>query len=268
MRRHRFGLRTMLVVITLLACCCAVINWLGLLDTFRLERISYGEKSSVAFATASLDSRDPLVQRAAISAMGRIGPSARTAVPNLLEILAEDRLSDDPSVDVPTDSVDDVPWAVYTNSSAAAWAIGNIGTTAPEAHKALQKALKSKNRHTRRYAVYAFSCLGATAPSAIPDLTAALDDDRVSYIAARALGESGPQAIDAIPKLTELLSPANDARAEAAIALASLSAYCPLPDETLTKLQALKNDSEDYVRKTASEAMILIELHEQLDGTP
>ena len=80
------------------------------------------------------------------------------------------------------------------------------------------------------------------------------------------MGEMGPQGIVAISKLTELLSPTNGARSESATALSSLSAFSPLPDETMLRLNELTNDSEEYVRKAASDAITLIETY-QLDPT-
>lgn len=256
-------------MVTVLACFCAAVAWFDLLgpagDIFRLKRISYGQASSVAFAMGRLDSHDPLVQREAISALGRIGPSARSAVSRLIEILAEDKLTDSLVDSGPTDHAD-VSWATFTTSSNAAWAIGNIGPTDAVASTALKDALKSKNRYTREYAAYAISRHGGTVASAIPELIAALDDDHVAFLAARALGEMGRPGVVAIPKLTKLLALTNDARAESATALSSLSAYSQLPDETMLKLNELRNDPEEYVRKAASDAIALIETY-QLDAT-
>lgn len=144
----------------------------------------------------------------------------------------------------------------------AAWAIGNIGPTDSAASSALKNALTSKNRETRRYAAYAISCHGDTVTAAIPDLIAALDDDHVAYVAARALGQMGPQGIVAIPKLTDLLSPENDARSESATSLSYLSAFSTLPNETVFRLKKLTKDSEVHVRKAASDAITLIETYQ------
>ena len=231
--------------VTLLACIFAAISWFDLLlgptrDIYRLERISAGtaNSDSVAFATEKLESHDLRVRNAAMLALGRAGPYAKASAPKLLDILAAGTPTEAPN---------------------AAWAIGNIGPTNSEASTALRNALTSNRPETRRYAAYAISRHGVTASAAIPELITALNDDHVSYVAARALGEMGPAGIVAIPELTELLSPSNGARSESATAISHLSAFTPIPGDTMHKLRALQSDTEDHVRKAASEAIATIE---------
>lgn len=233
----RFRLRTLFLLVTALALCCATVSWLDIFgptgEIFRLKRISYKDTSSVAYATRKLHSKDHRVRREAILALGRIGPSATSSMAELLKILAVDSPAEAPN---------------------AAWAIGHIGMTSPAIAPELRNALKSKDAETRRYAAYAVSLhLGGTAP--IPELIALLDDDRAAYVAARALGKAGPAGAVAVPNLTLLLSPDNAANAEAAIALSELSVFAPLPSDTMDKLNSLTSHREEYVRRAANEAL-------------
>jgi HEAT repeat protein len=93
--------------------------------------------------------------------------------------------------------------------------------------------------------------IGPRARSAVPKLTQLLDDDHMAYMAARALGELG--ARNSIPGLTKLLARAHAGeRAEAAVALSKLG---PLPVETVTAIEQLLTDDEEFVRDAASKAL-------------
>ena len=238
-----FRLRTLFILVTVMAICCAAVKWFDVLgptgELFRLERISHNDASSVAYATSKLQSQELRVRNASLLALGRVGPPAKSSMPELLKILAADSPAEAPN---------------------AAWAIGWIGPTNPSVSTALRDALKSKNAETRRYAAYAVSLhKGAATP--IPELIALLDDERVAYVAARALGEMGPAGTVAVPKLISLLAVDNGAKAEAAIALSHLSAFTPLPSDAMGMIEELTTDSEEYVRNAATRALSAIEFY-------
>ena len=89
--RPRFKLQTVLVVLLLVMLLFAVLPWSGRFGpqmTIRqLGSISYGDKAGVPFATSQLGSDDLLVRAAAAKALGTIGPSAESAVPDLINAL-------------------------------------------------------------------------------------------------------------------------------------------------------------------------------------
>ncbi len=238
-----FGLRSLFILVALCAVCFAAISWLDILgptgDLFRLERIPDNDSSSVSFAMSKLRSEDLRVRKAAIRALGRIGPTAKSSIPELLRILAKASPQEAPD---------------------AAWAIGLIGPTNPDVVAGLRDALKSKNAETRRYAAYAVGLHRGVTPL-IPELIALLDDDRVAGTAAHSLSMMGPGGTVAVPQLTGLLSSDNDANAPAALALSQLSAFIPLPSSTIEKIKLLTNHPDDFVRKHANSVLETIEVY-------
>jgi HEAT repeat protein len=190
----------------------------------------------------------PHIRVAAARSIGTMGPVAASAIPDLLEHLR----SDTPEV-----------------ASQAAWSLGALGTSgaaSPRVVAALIEALGHRDGEVRRYAAFALSRLGPPAASAIPQLTRALGDRHMAYMAARALGDIGPPARGAIPQITRLLAnPDLAARAEGAIALAKLA---PLPDETVAMLRTLQNDKEPLVRQSARSALLVIAPPREPENSP
>ncbi len=152
---------------------------------FFLNRIGYGNAQSVPYARGKLSSGDQSVRRAAAEALGRIGPKAGPAIPDLLLLLR----TDCPEV-----------------ARAAAWGIGGICAAdaksrplSQEAIDGLIDALDHPDGEIRRCAAYAIDLIGPRAHSAIPTLRRRLQDEHMAYMAAQALGGMGPSAPIAFP---------------------------------------------------------------------
>ncbi|MHB1033611.1 MAG: HEAT repeat domain-containing protein [Pirellulales bacterium] len=151
--------------------------------------------------THLLKDEDISTRCSAISALGRIGPEAKTAIPVLTGLLK------------------DKDWDVRCF---AAEALGKIGSEAKMAIPALTALLKDKNWEVRCFAAEALGRIGSEARTAIATLTELLKDehDLVRVSAAEALGKMGPEARTAIPALTESLKDeGNRVRTVAAAAL-------------------------------------------------
>lgn len=203
---------------------------------YRLFTIDQGSVESIPFAKRSLQSSNSLVRRGAARGVGRIGPAAKLATPDLLVLMETDC------------------WQV---ASEAAWALGQLDSPTPEVIAGLASALTHEHGEVRRYAAFSLSQYGPAASAALPDLAMRLDDEHMGYMAARAIGEMGADGNVAIEPLTRLLKNPNFAvRAEAAAALSKLT---PLPPETKEALCRLATDEHPFVReefrRTAEDAV-------------
>ena len=127
----------------------------------------------VSLLASALDSEDAYVRGFAAWSLGNLGPSAREAVPKLIEALQHD----------------DTERVVAT-------ALARIGPAAAEAVPALAQALHEADAGRRWRAARALGRIGPPAASAAEALTAALRDPDVGVRlhAARALGRIGPGA--------------------------------------------------------------------------
>ncbi len=205
-----------------------------------LFTLNYYRAASVSDSRSGLHAEDELVRLAAARGLGRKGRSASNAIPDLIVLLD----TDSPRV-----------------ASAAAWALGHIlssearytDSQRSEAMTSLTSALGNQDVEVRRYAAYAMSLNPSIARRAIPQLTALLEDPNAAYVAARALGEIGPEAIHTTPNLVALLDSSNPGhRAEAAVALSKLQ---PLPKDVVTAIMELLEDDVDFVRSSAARAL-------------
>lgn len=127
-----------------------------------------------------LTDADDTVRSLAAEALEQLGRGAAPAIPALV------RLSEDPSRLVRGSAIE---------------ALGAIGT--PEAMSALNRLLGGPDAGLRAHAAEVLPCFGS---AAVPPLTRALDDGdaQVRRSAALALGEIGPAAGLAVPRLSEL----------------------------------------------------------------
>jgi HEAT repeat protein len=118
-----------------------------------------------------------------LSVLDRIGPDSRTAVPELIEYLAD-------------------PESIVRSS--AARVLGWLGPDARDAVPAMIRALKDPESMVRCHATVALGCIG---PDAVPDLIEALGDPTwsVRLNAAVALASIVPDVWDAMPELFERL---------------------------------------------------------------
>lgn len=181
------------------------------------------DKSQIPALTKALSDPDPAVRANAASALGEIGPEAKSAVPGLVKLFSEDGIIN-----------------VRTN---AANALRKIGPEAKSAVPALIKLLsEDSDDEVRGLAVFVLGGIGPEAKSAVPALTKLLSDDHITDLrafAAMVLGEIGPEARSAIPELTKLTGESDDkVRDNAAKALKLIdknavparSKTAPLPD--------------------------------------
>jgi HEAT repeat protein len=141
-------------------------------------------KGFVPLVIAALKDPSPTVRWNAAQALRNLGPDAKQAIPELAKLL------------------DDENYNVRQNSVQA------LMNMTPESGSALALGLKSKDLNIRNQCLNAFANnkLQVKAPDAVPLLIEMLKDTApfVRLQAARALGNFGPEAKDAIPALTKL----------------------------------------------------------------
>ncbi len=168
------------------------------------------------------DLKDPLRRLAAIHEMGRLGPLASDALPQLRELFQ---------------TLD------HEILASAAKAVGQMGL---EAIPLLKELLKHPRRSVRREAVWALARLGAQAKECIPDLGCALrdPDPRTAAGAAQALANMGALAEAAIPDLLDALNSVNLIHSR--LVAKALSNIGP---KALPALVARLNDPRPFVRR-------------------
>jgi len=122
----------------------------------------------------------------AVWALGKIGPQARAAIPELMEALVDN------------------DWKVRFP---AAWALGRIGPDAVETIPSLIHALGDRKVDVRREAVQALGWIGPQTNEVVPALIGSLEDPDadIRYKAALMLGGFGSTAKEAVPALIDAL---------------------------------------------------------------
>ena len=163
------------------------------------------ESTDVKTYVKKLKDRDPGERLKAAEVLGRFGPDARSAVPDLADTLLKDS---DESV-----------------RKAVAESLQQIGSVPLSQLAKIRDALKDKNVDVRIAVIGILSVMGREAVEAVPDLLAALkDSDRVvRHKAALALGQLGPIAKAAVPDLAKALKDDSpDVRVAAAAGLAKM----------------------------------------------
>ncbi|MDC0936055.1 HEAT repeat domain-containing protein [Pirellulales bacterium] len=215
---------------------CLALGFVGIL----ILALNNNRGSSVSELTSGLHAEGELVRLEAARGLGKKRQAAADAIPELTNLLN----TDSPKV-----------------ASAAAWALGNIlssmppykASLQPEAMTSLTISLEHQDTEVRRYAAYAMSLNPSIARNAMPQLTALLEDPGAGYVAARALGEIGPEARSTMSNLVALLDSSNPGhRAEAAVALSKLQ---PLPKDIVIAFMDLLEDDVDFVRSAARKAL-------------
>ncbi len=127
---------------------------------------------------AASQSKDSDTRASAITALGKMGDGAKSAVPQLIEALKD---SDE--------------WV----RSAAANTLGQIGVNAKASIPQLVEVLRDPNRVASSNAAYALGQMGDTAKSAVPNLIEAFKN-RENWAAARTLAKFGIEAVIPILK--------------------------------------------------------------------
>jgi HEAT repeat protein len=166
------------------------------------ERKPEIERDPLGYWAERLKSTSAQIRLEAAYKLGQLGPSARRAVPALIDALEAD--------------------ADQRVRLASATALGRIGAAASAAVPSLVEAVKTGNHDLASASARSLGNIGPQSRAAVPILTRAMSSGftSVRYNAAYALGAIGPAAKDAEPALlTELTSVTPYIRATSAEAL-------------------------------------------------
>ncbi len=220
---------------------------------------------------AALTNTDAKIRSSAASALGYIGESAKSAVPQLIETL---KLDQEPEVrggaayalgyigESAKSAVPQLIESLKQDKSAgarggAAIALGNIGESAKSAVPQLIESLKQdKSAGVRGGAASALGSIGESAKEVVPQLIESLKLDQEPEVrggAAFALGNIGESAKPAVPQLIETLKKDVAVRGGAASALGNIgeSAKPAVPQ----LIETLKQDQKVYSRRSAAIAL-------------
>jgi HEAT repeat protein len=192
-------------------------------------RVTADEKLALAVYIPALKDSSGNVRQIAATGLDKLGLSARPAMRQLIEAVADRDTGD-----------------------AAARALGNFGAEAADAVPALTTALHSQR--TRRAAAETLGKIGPLAAEAAPALAECLTSQFDREICAEALGRIGPDAKRAAPALVKLLTTTDWPwdRRSAATALGDIGVA---NDEVLRALQAATRDEYPEVQQAAATAL-------------
>jgi HEAT repeat protein/AAA+ ATPase superfamily predicted ATPase len=199
-----------------------------------LGRIGPEAESAIPQLIETLKDENPLVRISAAAALGKIGAEAEIAIPQLINALK--------------DEDEDV-------RSESATALTRIGVPAVAP---LISALKDKNIDVRLNSILALGKIGKEAKAAVPSLSELLKDKdaKIQYRVIEALGEIGVEAKAATPALITKLKDENwQVRANTVYALGEIGspAKSAVPD-----LLKLLEDKDAVVRQRATFALAKI----------
>lgn len=184
--------------------------------------------------------KSPVVQRAAIMALGKLGDRAALAEPSLRSILKDA----DPG-----------------KRQNAAWALGELGKAAIPAIPALTEALEDADANVRRDVVRSLGNLGALAEEAIPSLAKHLQDKnaQVQEDVVLVLRQFGPLAASALPSLLELAESQSQSVALRKSVLLTIEQIWPQGQKeplAWKRLERIAQETKpEEVKQTASEAL-------------
>lgn len=192
------------------------------------------ESTDVKTYVKKLKDRDAGERLKAAEVLGRYGPDARSAIPDLAGALRDQ----DEGV-----------------RKAAAEALQQIGSVPLSQLAKVREALKDQSAEVRIAVIGILSVMGREAVEAVPDLVAALKDtDKVvRHKAALALGQLGPIAKAAVPELAKALKDESpDVRVAAAAGLAKMQQAA---QPALKEIGAGLTDDNQDVRVSLLEAV-------------
>ena len=228
-----------------------------------LAGLGAGAASAVPSLVAALGDSDEEIVWHAARALGSVGEGAAVAVPKLAALLADDR----PKI-----------------RAYAAYALGRIGKPAsatvdrlielafdedavvrrsalralrqidPPQEKAMPLVIKMLEQGDISVIIPALQSLAEQGKEAVPRLRAALKHEQAQYWACLVLAEIGPDAVEAVPEIQEVLKAGNpDTRMEALVALGEIG---PGAKSAIPAVVALaENDEFQHVRYAAVYAL-------------
>ena len=209
-----------------------------------------------------LKSSSPDVRECAAFMLGRIGPKAVAATPELLRVLNEPYREEKPERTPP----DDLP----DPARAAVWALGKFPPT-PAFIDALARNLRSTVPERRYLAASRLGSLGPAARTATPALIGALQaqlksNDQDDGLVANALGNIAPGSDFADPAITVLVEALRSKNANMRVQAAwALGRFGPRAKVAIPSLKGLTNDSDfagawkQDVGQTARKSLAAIE---------
>ncbi len=193
---------------------------------FKKQLMKLAEKQSlVKFRFTPVSQR----RRRAMYGCQALGPLAKAAIPELIELLKDKDASPfalDALIAIGPETLPLLTEALANNNEGircyAAMALGLLGSKAPDAIPALIKSLKDKDLLVRCYAAKSLGQLGKEADLVVPVLIENLSDPNpnIRRYNAQALGAFGVRAKAAVPSLLKTLDDQTKiVRLNAAIAL-------------------------------------------------
>jgi HEAT repeat protein len=184
---------------------------------------------------------NPDTRRQTIEILGKIGPAAAEAVPELLKHVDDD----DPAVRAD----------IFIT-------LGHIGPAAKAATDAATKALQDSEEEVQSSAAYALGNIDPDASACVDEITQLMESDnpRFTTVCAWALVRIDPENADNIRRAIPLLIQATGheqafVRVEAASTLGMIG---PAAKEAIAPLQNLADDPDPDVRSAAAEAIEMI----------
>jgi tetratricopeptide (TPR) repeat protein len=214
--------------------------------SFWAERIDMD--AGVSALIQMLKEADDVVRREAATALGKVGPGARDAVPALTEALG--------------DRVENV-------RSSAAYALGKIGRESKDAAPFLIKLLTDSSADVRESAAVALSKVEPGASRVVVSALAEdLKNEKPAFRAraARALRSFGPEAKAAVPLLADMLKAEDKwSREEAARTLGEIG---PAAKEAVPALLRSLNERDAHARVSAAAALLRVAPESEAKLTP
>jgi HEAT repeat protein len=155
------------------------------------------DESVIRIVTSFLNDPDGQVRNSALDVLGEIGPKAKLALPNLMQLVADSTNETRVHVLPVLSKVgreDALPTLMTALSdhdgevrNASAFAMVELGAAAKPATPALIKCLKDSNLNVRANAAWALGSIGPDAAEAISSLQDASRQDKVPDVRDRAM---------------------------------------------------------------------------------
>lgn len=232
-------------------------------------------EKAVPLLVKDLQAPEEAQRQRAVVALGRLGPRAKAAAPDLVNAVRGGQLTEPALLFLPRLGRGAIPSLVdlladkdVKYRQAAVMLLYDLGPAACEALPALIIALSDADSAVRIGAARVMEMIGPEAGKAVPALIANLQtyQTQVRLSAAVALGHIGPTAVAARRPLLEcLLDPDEQVRYAAALALGRID-----PDftEAAPALRDARNDPSPMVRLAAIDSLRSIEPRSNKDSVP